>query len=352
MEVIERVVAILEEVRREFAPDPRVSVFEVGYQEDGSSLVLIGAISEPAAAEALHRRIALLEVAQRVEDRVVRLPLEEPGLLSHALVTASAAPMLAGPVVSESHVSQSLLGHRLLVLREQGRWLHCRSDDGYLGWVHRGYVHRVDEPTARAWAIGAGGEACLSLGATLMGEGDDVVARLPWGARVVRRADGTGALPDGRVGRLVGELVPRTELPRRFPAVGEAVVETAERWLGAPYLWGGTTPAGVDCSGLAQAVYRTHGVELPRDSDQQAQAGTEVEPGADFANLRPGDLLFFAEEPGRITHVTLSMGAGRIIHSSLGNGGVRRNDLNGGLHFEQELARLFVCARRILPPEE
>jgi cell wall-associated NlpC family hydrolase len=104
----------------------------------------------------------------------------------------------------------------------------------------------------------------------------------------------------------------------------------------------------VDCSGLAQAVYRTHGILLPRDSDLQATAGEEVDPGRDFSALLPGDLLFFAEEAHRVTHVALSRGGSRIIHASLGNGGVRRNDLLGGTRYEDELRRLFVGARRIV----
>ena len=64
-----------------------------------------------------------------------------------------------------------LLGHRLLVLREHGRWLHCRSWDGYLGWVHRGYLMRVSEGEARGWESGVDGELCLSLGVKMLDDG-------------------------------------------------------------------------------------------------------------------------------------------------------------------------------------
>lgn len=348
MELMDRVAALIEEIRVEFAPDPRLTVLEIGFEEDDGRLTLVGYTSEPAAAEALHARIAQLDTRLEVLDEIRRLPLPADGAPAHALVTAAAAPMLSGPLVSEPNVSQSLMGHRLLVLREHGRWLQCRSEDGYLGWVHRGYVRRVAETEAREWEMAAGGEPCFSLGARLLGEDGGIVARLPWGSRFVRRGAEV-RLPSGRTGRLEGEWIPLAEQRTRFPPVGEAVVATAARWVGAPYLWGGTTPEGVDCSGLAQAVYRTHGVMLPRDSDQQARVGEEVDPGADFGRMRPGDLLFFAEDPGRISHVVLSLGGSQIIHSSLGNGGVWRNDLQGELGYEEELRRLFVCARRFLP---
>jgi gamma-D-glutamyl-L-lysine dipeptidyl-peptidase len=349
MELTQRLETILAQVQAEHAPDLRTSVFEIELARENGSLALVGETSVPAAAEEIRRRLALMSPGLSITDRVRRLP---SATTSHALVTSAIAPMLAGPLVSDSHISQTLVGHRLLVLRERGRWLHCRSTDGYLGWVHRGYIRQVEEDEAREWETGLAGEPCFSLDARLVGPAGEIEARLPWGARFVRRDDGTAVLPDGRAGELDGDWITERERAGRFPARGEAMVETAAHWLAAPYFWGGVTRAGVDCSGLAQAVYRTHGVDLPRDSDQQALCGVEIDPGPRFTDLLPGDLLFFAEEPGRVTHVTLSEGGSRIIHSSLGNGGVARNDLAGSLGYEEELCRIFVCARRLLTTQE
>lgn len=340
---------VLREIRTQFAPDPRLAVFEVEAEVDGGTLVLVGATSEPAAAEALHREVAGLGPWAGVRDEVVRLPEAEPGEQVHAVVTAAVAPVLGGPMIVETQVSQVVLGNHLLVLRRRGRWLQCRSPDGYIGWVHAGYVALVDESDARAWEVGTEGEAWISLGAELRDDAGEVVARLPWGARVVRESAEVVRLPDGRRGRPAGEMVSAALRPLRFPLEGDAVARTAARWLGAPYLWGGVTQGGVDCSGFVQALYRLHGLGIPRDSDQQSRSGTHVEPGEDFSAMRPGDLLFFAEEPGRCTHVVLSAGGSRIVHSSLGNGGVARNDLLGRLGYERELRRILLCARRMIP---
>lgn len=345
--MIERVYEIVHEVAREFAPDPRVAVFEVGVTQEQSTLVMYGATSLPTAAEALHARVAVLETNLEVRDEVLRLPVTEDGFLPHALVRTAAAPMLAGPMISETPLSQVVLGQRLHVLREHGRWLQVRSRDGYLGWVHRGYVRRVDETDARGWELGNEAPLHYSLGAQVRDESGNVFARLPWGARVAMR-DSIAFLPDGTSGRPEGELVPLTEMTRRFPSDGESVVETARSWIGAPYLWGGITPAGTDCSGLVQTIFRAHGYELPRDSDQQAEEGEAIEAADDFSNLEPGDLLFFAEDGARISHIAISRGGSKIIHSALGNGGVRMNDLMGRRGEEQELRSLFVRARRII----
>ncbi len=343
----ERVFRLLDEVKAEYAPDPRLAVFEVEADVDGDSLRLAGATSEPAAAEALHRGVAAMGGWRVVRDEVARLPDADRAEAVHAVVTSALAPLHASPAINTTQVSQAVLGQHVTVLRRRGRWLQCRASDGYLGWVHSGYVAQLDETDAVAWEMGTEGEAWISLGAELRDEAGETFARLPWGARVVREAGDRVRLPDGRRGRPEGELVPAAERPLRFPLQGEAVVATAGRWVGAPYLWGGITPAGVDCSGLVQAVYRLHGFVLPRDSDMQSRVGEEVDPGG-FDAVLPGDLLFFAEEPGRCTHVVMSAGGSRIIHSSLGNGGVARNDLLGTHNYERELRRIFLCARRVI----
>ncbi|MGH7637277.1 MAG: C40 family peptidase [Gemmatimonadaceae bacterium] len=107
------------------------------------------------------------------------------------------------------------------------------------------------------------------------------------------------------------------------------VIPTAERYLGVRYTWGGESPrTGFDCSGFVQYVFERHGVGLPRTSRAQASAGARVP--LDFAYLRAGDLIMFAN-PGRaISHVAIYAGDRRIIHSSKSGSGVRYDDLSSG----------------------
>jgi hypothetical protein len=346
----EDVRAVVEEVRDQLAPDPRLAVFEVDVEVRGDSVTLVGATSEPAAAQELHRRIATLTAWREVVDLVQLLPEAEADERVHAVVSAAVAPMLAGPRVQSTQVSQAVLGSRLLVFRREGRWLQCRGSDGYIGWIHAGYLALMDEQRARAWELGVDGDVWISLGAEVALDSGDVMVRLPWGARVVREGDGVVRLPDGRTGTGRGEMVPLGARGLGFPAEGAAVCESATRWLGVPYLWGGITMGGVDCSGFVQALYRMHGCVIPRDSDQQSRAGEPVECAEDFRNLLPGDLLYFAEEPGRCSHVAMSTGGSEIIHASLGNGGVWRNDMAGRRAYERELGRMFLWARRVVAP--
>lgn len=340
--------ALVEEVRDALAPDPRLAVFEVEVEIEGDRLTLRGATSEPAAAQELHRRAAGLTSWSEVVDLVQLLPEADADERVHAVVSAAVAPMLAGPRIQSTQVSQAVLGSRLIVFRREGRWLQCRGVDGYIGWIHAGYVALMDEGMARAWELGADGDLWVSLNASVTHGDGEVMVRLPWGARVLREQDGIVRLPDGRTGHAHGEMLPLGARGLGFPLETSALCETASRWLGVPYLWGGITMGGVDCSGFVQALYRMHGHLIPRDSDQQSRAGEPVDAGADFELLQPGDLLFFAETPGRCSHVAMSTGGSRIIHSSLGNGGVARNDVAGRRSYERELRRMFLWARRMV----
>lgn len=98
-----------------------------------------------------------------------------------------------------------------------------------------------------------------------------------------------------------------------LPPNGDALIGTGMRYLNAPYLWGGRSPFGIDCSGLTQMVYKIHGIALRRDAWQQAEQGETV----DFIeSARAADVAFFDNEEGKITHVGLVMDNGLILHAS------------------------------------
>jgi cell wall-associated NlpC family hydrolase len=108
-------------------------------------------------------------------------------------------------------------------------------------------------------------------------------------------------------------------------------------------VWGGNTPSqGFDCSGFTKYVFAKQGITLPRTSREQSRVGTAVR--ADFSDLRPGDLMFFAEPHEAISHVAIYAGDGLILHSSSSNGGVGYTDLNTGGEW---FVAYFVAARRI-----
>ena len=340
----------IEEVRKELKLDYRSSIFDVRVEQRGGRLCVLGATTVPAAVDSLITRLSEEKDRKYIRDDVQRLPEAGSTADVHVLVRSAVAPVYGDPALPAPQISQAVLGTRLDLLNRVGDWCRVRLEDGYIGWVHKGYLQFGGEEWAYSWERGARGEPAISLGAELADDAGRVFARLPWGARVVRFSSEQYELPDGRRGGIGGgEVVAVDRIADWFPPRGDSVSRTARRWIGAPYLWGGVTTGGVDCSGLVQAVFWLHGVALPRDSDQQSHMGDEIDAGDNYENLKPGDLVFFSETPARVTHVVISMGGPHIVHSALTNGGVDVNDLTGDLELEGRLRAQFTRACRVLP---
>jgi gamma-D-glutamyl-L-lysine dipeptidyl-peptidase len=340
----------IEQIRTERRLDMRSSIFDVRVERKGSRLVLMGVTTVPDALGDLIARLSEIKNPRYIKDEVVRLPDTTIGPDPHALVRAAIAPVYGDPALPAPQITQALLGTRLEPLARVGTWCRVRMEDGYIGWVHAGYLQFGQEDWAHAWERGTHGEPVISLGADLVDDAGRVFARLPWGARVVRLGQEQYELPDGRRGMMGGgEIIAVDRMADWFPPRGDSVTRTARRWIGAPYLWGGVTTSGVDCSGLAQAVFWLHGVALPRDSDMQSHKGEAVDPSADFSQLSAGDLVFFSETPARVSHVAISLGGSHIVHCALTNGGVDVNDLAGDRELEIRLRSVFTCAKRVLP---
>jgi len=334
----EQLARAIDDIRRKWVPDSRLGVFAVSVAND----VLTGVTSDRSGLDALRR---LASDAGLSED-VRLLPDKAAGQDEAAIVTAALAPLLGDTRLDAARVSEALHGECLEILERQEDWLRVRAPDEYVAWVHAGYVATGPEEWGRDWAERA---TARGLGAELQtdGGGGGVRRRLPLGARVALRRDGTVELADGVKGRVIaGEVRPESEL--RVESRHLALPELAQRWYGgAPYLWGGRTEWGIDCSGLSQAAYAARGIPLLRDSDQQFGQGREVPLSPDGAGYEAGDLLFFTER-GRVSHVALwsGGGAGRIVHAALSRGGVGGDDLFGGEPRMVKLRANLVGVRR------
>ncbi len=226
---------------------------------------------------------------------------------------ASVAPVLADPHARATQVTQLVLGETARVSRTSGRWHQVAlTECDSAGWVHGGYLVEVSAGEATAWHSRAAwcAGALVQVGAERRW--------LPLRARVAL-ADGEVQLPGGESGRVLqGEVRPLARVHQ------ESRLSPPEEWArthfaGAPYLWGGVTPGGVDCSGLVQTTWLARGVQMPRDSADQATMGIEVP----REEMRAGDLVFsHGAQGGDITHVAFAGPDATLIHSSLAAGGV------------------------------
>jgi cell wall-associated NlpC family hydrolase len=258
-----------------------------------------------------------------------------------AVVATNLTGVYAEPSWLAEMVSQILSGTALEVLEEQERWAFVRQEDGYLGWAYRSYLaegiparptHMVISPVAdlRAAPDGAAALAGRLLAGTMVQETDRDGSFVQ--LSLAGHHGGWMAAVDLReINR-----VPQAGAARR----AEITARTGE-YVGVPYLWGGTSALGIDCSGYAQLLHRLAGVTIPRDADLQYEAGRPV----DYP-FQPGDLLFFGGNGSRaITHVAVSLGGWQVIHASRARNGVYQDDVQAvaGLRDSFVGARTFVA---------
>ena len=255
--------------------------------------------------------------------------------MDYAFVQVPAAPLRRKPDHRKEMVNQLLFGEGVKVIRDKkGLWVKVKSlHDQYEGWITRSQLLEADPEQVKQ-----GADFVVTGLLAEITEGEQSF-HIPAGASLPCYENGPFRLGN-RVYRFNGFARHR----REQPANGALIIQLAKVWTGVPYLWGGRSVLGVDCSGFVQVVFKQAGIDLPRDAWQQAQEGRPVKK---LEQARAGDLAFF-DNGESIVHTGILIGDGTIIHSQ---GSVRIDPITdkGIIHREsgKRTARLRAIRRII-----
>lgn len=261
------------------------------------------------------------------------------------IVMIAIAPMRAEPDHRSEQISQARLGEIVESVEEEGGWLKLKLEtDGYVGYISPDMVVSFESEEIEKWR---------SSEKFIFGERSAEILDAPFkSANLIRTAHMGVRLPlISRKGSWVELKLPDDQTGwthcRQFQ-MQEAgsragIVETAQLFVGVPYLWGGRTAAGFDCSGFVQTVFELNGIDMPRDTGQQIKVGKEI--GSDHTKAQKGDLLFFSNSSGDVDHIGIYLGEGRFIHAS---GMVRVNGLESDdALYDESYSKRFMQVRTV-----
>lgn len=255
-------------------------------------------------------------------------------------------------------VTQALLGMPVKIIKYTD-WFEIQTPDNYTGWVHRMVIRPLSKQLYEEWNRSEKIVVTSHYGFTYEKPDErsqcvsDVVAgnRLKW--------EGTKgkfykvSYPDGRTAYLSKKIgQPEKKWRASVKRDAASVIKTAFSLIGVPYLWAGTSSKGVDCSGFVRTVLFMHDIIIPRDASQQAKKGEYLAIDSSYANLMPGDLVFFGrkatpDKKEAVSHVGIYIGNKRFIHS-LGDVHISSFDPKDEKYDAFNTGRLLF-ATRILP---
>jgi gamma-D-glutamyl-L-lysine dipeptidyl-peptidase len=242
-------------------------------------------------------------------------------------------PLRSGPAHKTEMLSQILFGEKYIVVEKSGSWMKIETlSDKYTGWIDIDHLQQSPDE----------GNSCgYVLNRTLVCYKNDKT-------KIVLEAGCEVYNPDFEdkiftVGKNIYSAT--KEFSRSYISTNDSLPDTAMKFINSPFIWGGRIPSGIDCSGFTKLVFKIHGINIQHDSRMQAEAGKNI----DFIDeTMSGDLVFFDDERGRISHVGMILSRGLVIHAS---GRVRIDVIDHQGIFKQEIggySHKLRTIRRIL----
>ena len=246
-----------------------------------------------------------------------------------AIISTAVASIHREPRFSSEMLTQALMWEIVEILEEKNLWFHIRQEDGYEGWIYIFYI--IEDPQSFPhWITLTDRFIPVSFSKD---EGSECRI-LSFGTKVPVINKNAQFITIALPGDISGKIPVQKPCPENSRT---HLVYLAQSLLGTPYIWGGKSAFGFDCSGFVQLILSAMGITIARDTGMQIKTTwfTEIS----TADSKPGDLIYFAEN-GTVNHVAFSLGKGEIIHCS---GEVKIESINeGDAGFNQYLSQSII----------
>ncbi len=351
----------IKSIKNEYAPDSRVAVFNVKAVMKGKDLVYSGeTTSEEAKNKLLAKTSYQFKGLRNIVDNIKVLPAKSLGEKTRGVVKISVCNIRSKPKHSSELSTQAILGTPVRILKKENSWYYIQTPDGYLGWVDAGGIIQMSKFNQHNWfdsekiiftdVYGFVYKEPNVQSKTISDIVEGSILKLI--GESLNKKFWVVGFPDNRVGYIDKRSSAKFKqyLNSKNSYTDRDIISAAEKLMGFPYLWGGTSAKALDCSGFTKTVYFMHGILLPRDASQQVKVGKPITIDPKFSNLKRGDLLFFGNKrkdgTERITHVAIYLGNGKIIHET---GQVKVQSLvKGDEDFAEYRLKTLKQARRII----
>lgn len=338
----------LQTIQKRLVPDKRVAVLEIELKDTLQPIIVVCGETDQPDAKA---QIIQFLTDQKISfiDSVRLLPDASLGDKTWGLITLSVSNMRAKPDDASELVSQAVMGTPLKLLDYQNKWYRVQTPENYIGWMDGSGLTTYTTLEMEEWK-----SADRYLFNRISGvaynkpsKRGKVISDLVLGDLFEVEGTARGFLkimfPDGRSGYVRKAYCISYDDWSNQQYKVQSVLSIAKQMMGFPYLWGGTSTKGIDCSGFVKIAYYSQGIIIARDASQQARYGEDIDFN-NVGNLQPGDLLYFGRTAQRITHTGIYLGNGDFIHAS-GRVHISSIDPNDPKFVP---SRNLVAARRIM----
>jgi gamma-D-glutamyl-L-lysine dipeptidyl-peptidase len=342
----------IDSISKNWLPDKRVGVCNFTLVEHtGNTLILKGESLFPQAKVEVLKLLQIKVV--NVVDSVLLLPDTLHVGKVWGLVTLSIANMRAKPSHASEMLSQAIMGTPVRILKNYEGWIFIQTPDNYVGWTNKSAVYQLSFDALENWRKSDRIINTSSEGNVFADSKHSIVlSDLVAGAILVKKGQSKGStsvlLPDGRAGFVADANWIHFNRWRDTASLhSDRMVLTGKQLMGFPYLWGGTSSKGMDCSGFIKTICLLNGVIVERDASQQVHHGLEIDITDGWDKLQKGDLLFFGSKlTKRVNHVGLYIGDSEVLHES---GSVHINSLDKKRsNYNNELYDNLLAARRVI----